>query len=58
MNKFHFIFDKNKKSLNFKKKLYKNFKNFPPLKSDCIIVLGGDGFMFLSKILAIKKRLS
>ena len=45
MNKFHFIFDKNKKSLNFKKKLYKNFKNFPPLKSDCIIVLGGDGFM-------------
>ena len=45
MSKLHFIFDKNKKSLNFKKKLIKKFKNFSPGKSDCIVVFGGDGFM-------------
>ena len=45
MNKFHFVFDKNKKSQNFKKKLSKIFKNFSPLKSSCIVVFGGDGFM-------------
>ena len=45
MSKFHFIFDKNKKSQNFKKKLSKIFKNFSPLKSSCIVVFGGDGFM-------------
>ncbi len=45
MNKFHFIFDRNKKSLNFKKRLYKRFKNFSPAKSNCIIIFGGDGFM-------------
>ncbi len=45
MKKLHFIFDKNKKSQKFKKKLYKNLKSFPPSKSDCILVFGGDGFM-------------
>ncbi len=45
MSKFHFIFDRNKKSLNFKKRLLKKFKNFSPLKSDYIIIFGGDGFM-------------
>ena len=45
MNKFHFIFDRNKKSLNFKKKLSKKFKNFSPVNSNCIVVFGGDGFM-------------
>ena len=45
MNKFHFIFDRNKKSLNFKKKLSKKFKNFSPVSSNCIVVFGGDGFM-------------
>ena len=45
MNKFHFIFDKNKKSQNYKKKLLKKFKNFSPSKSTCILVFGGDGFM-------------
>ncbi len=45
MNKFHFIFDKNKKSQNFKKKLSTKFKNFSPSKSSCIVVFGGDGFM-------------
>ena len=45
MKKFHFIFDKNKKAQNFKKKLSKKFKNYSPSKSSCIIVFGGDGFM-------------
>ena len=46
MNKFHFVFDKNKKSQNFKKRLFKKFKNFTPLRSSCIVVFfGGDGFM-------------
>ena len=45
MSKFHFIFDKNKKSQDFKKKLLKKFKNFSPLKSSIIVVFGGDGFM-------------
>ena len=45
MNKLHFIFDKNKKSQKFKKKLSKKFKNYSPSKSDCIVVFGGDGFM-------------
>ena len=45
MKKFHFIFDKNKKSQNFKKKLSKKFKNFSPLKASSIVVFGGDGFM-------------
>ena len=45
MKKLHFIFDKNKKSQNFKKKLSKKFKNYSPLKSSVIVVFGGDGFM-------------
>ena len=45
MNKFHFIFDKNRKSQNYKKKLSKRFKNYSPLKSSTIVVFGGDGFM-------------
>ncbi len=45
MNKFHFIFDKNKKSQKFKKKLTQKFRNFSPHKSLAIIVFGGDGFM-------------
>ena len=45
MNKFHFIFDRNKKSLSFKKKLSKDFKNSSPVNSNCIVVFGGDGFM-------------
>ena len=45
MNKFHFIFDKNKKSQTFKKKLSKKYKNFAPSKSNYIVVFGGDGFM-------------
>ena len=57
MNKFHFIFDKNKKSQNFKRKLYKKFKNFSPGKSTCILVFGGDGFMLknLKKFFKLNK---
>ena len=45
MKKYHFIFDKNKKAQNFKKKLLKKFKNYSPSKSSSIIIFGGDGFM-------------
>ena len=57
MKKFHFIFDKNIKSQAFKKKLSKNFKNYSPLKSSCIIIFGGDGFMLknLKKFYKYKK---
>ncbi len=45
MNKFFFIFDKNKKAQFLKKKLLKRFKNSSIQKSKVIIVCGGDGFM-------------
>ncbi len=57
MKKFHFIFDKNKKSQILKKRILKKYKNFSPLKSSCIVVLGGDGFMLknLKKFYKYKK---
>ena len=45
MDKFHFVFDNNKRSQNFKKKLLKKFKNISASKSSFIVVFGGDGFM-------------
>ena len=45
MKKYHFIFDNLKKNLSLKKKFLKKYKNYPPSKSDLIIVFGGDGFM-------------
>jgi|TARA_B100001540_G_scaffold297541_1_gene300277 NAD+ kinase len=48
MKKYHFIFDKNKKAQNYKRKLSKKFKNYSPFKSSTIIVFGGDGFMLKS----------
>tara|TARA_B100001142_G_C14087224_1_gene559826 strand:- start:1 stop:771 length:771 start_codon:yes stop_codon:yes gene_type:complete len=39
------IFDKNKKSLRIKTFLLKNFKKIKTIKSNLIIVIGGDGFM-------------
>ncbi len=45
MKKYHFIFDKNYKAQNFRKKLSKKFKNYSPSKSSCIVIFGGDGFM-------------
>jgi NAD+ kinase len=45
MNKPLIIFDKNKKSLNIKKKVNKIINKHKLNKSDLVIVIGGDGFM-------------
>ncbi len=45
MNKYHFIFDKTKKSLEFKNKFLKRYKSYNPTICKAIIVFGGDGFM-------------
>jgi len=46
MKKLHFTFDKlTKKAQNLKKIILKKYKNYSPVKSDCIVVAGGDGFM-------------
>ena len=45
MNKPLIIFDKNKKSLNIKKKVNKIINKQKLNKSDIVIVIGGDGFM-------------
>tara|TARA_B100001769_G_scaffold190948_1_gene151741 strand:- start:230 stop:1000 length:771 start_codon:yes stop_codon:yes gene_type:complete len=45
MIKPHIVFDKNNFSIRIKNFLYKNFKNYSVLKSNLIIVIGGDGFM-------------
>ena len=45
MTKFHFIFDKTKKSQKVKEIFLKKFKNYSAKKSDYILVGGGDGFM-------------
>jgi len=45
VEKIHFEIDKNIKIKNFGRKIFKKYKNFPPLKSNVIVVIGGDGFM-------------
>ncbi len=57
MKKFHFVYDKTKKSENLKKILSKKYKNTNPKKADFIIVAGGDGFMLtiLKKYYNLKK---
>ena len=45
MIKPHTIFDKNSLSLKVKNFLYKKMKHYSVLKSNLIIVIGGDGFM-------------
>ena len=45
MIKPHIIYDKNNLSLKIKNFLYKKIKNYSVLKSNLIIVIGGDGFM-------------
>ena len=45
MKKIQIISDKNSKSQNIKNLLIKIFNKFKPLKSNIIIVVGGDGFM-------------
>ena len=56
MNKYHFIFDKTKRSQKLKK-FFKKYKNFSPKKCNIIIVAGGDGFMLrvLKKYYKLKK---
>ena len=57
MKKFHFVYDKTKKSQNLKKILSKRYKNYSSLVSECIVVAGGDGFMLntLKKYYRLKK---
>jgi len=45
MNKYHFIFDKTKKSKKLRKNFLIKYKNYPPILAKIIVVLGGDGFM-------------
>ena len=45
IKKIHFVIDKTDKAKIFKKTLAKNYKNYSPLKSNVIVVVGGDGFM-------------
>ena len=57
IKKFHFAFDKTKKSQDLKKKISKLYRNYNSSKADCIVVAGGDGFMLntLKKYLSSKK---
>jgi len=54
MSKFLIISDKNKKSLKIKSFLLKKIKSYYPIKSNLIIVIGGDGFMLQT----LKKNIS
>jgi len=56
MNKFSIISDKNKKSQKIKSFILKNIKKNKFLKSNLVIVIGGDGFML--KILKKNKKTS
>ncbi len=58
MIKFHFEFDKTKKSQSLKKILLRKYKNYSPIKSECIVVAGGDGFMLhtLKKYFKLNKK--
>ena len=48
LKKIHFAIDKTNKTIQSKKILLKRYKNYSPLKSDVIVVVGGDGFMLQS----------
>jgi len=57
MIKPHIVFDKNEFSIRIKNFLFKNINNHSVLKSNLIIVIGGDGFMLqtLKKFHKFKK---
>jgi NAD+ kinase len=57
MIKFHFTFDKTKRSQSLKNKILKTHVNNSPMNADVIIVAGGDGFMLhsLKKYVKFKK---
>jgi len=44
MYKYHFIFDKTKRSQKLKRS-FKKYKNYPIKRSNLVVVAGGDGFM-------------
>ena len=45
IKKIHFVIDSTNRAKSFGKKIFNKYKNYPPKKSDVIVVLGGDGFM-------------
>ena len=45
VDKIHFVIDSTAKAKPFKKIIFKKYINYPILRSDVIVVLGGDGFM-------------
>mgnify|MGYP001320719214 FL=1 len=48
IKKIHFVIDKTSKASKAKKIIFKKYKNYPPNKSNVIVVVGGDGFMLQS----------
>ena len=48
IRKIHFVIDKTPKASQAKKIIFKKYKNYPPNKSNVIVVVGGDGFMLQS----------
>ena len=48
IKKIHFVIDKTPKASQAKKIIFKKYKNYPPNKSNVIVVVGGDGFMLQS----------
>ena len=45
IKKIHFVIDNTDKTRTLRKKIFREYKNFLPNKSDVIVVVGGDGFM-------------
>ncbi len=45
IKKIHFVIDKTDKAAKAKKNIFKKYKNYPPNKSNVVVVIGGDGFM-------------
>jgi len=46
--KIHFVIDKTIKDRNLNKFSFKKYKNYTAIKSNVIVVIGGDGFMLQS----------
>lgn len=46
--KLHFLFSRNKKAQEAKRKIKRYYKNYSAIKSDVYVVCGGDGFMLRS----------
>jgi len=48
VKKIHFVIDNTLKAIKAKKIILKKYINYPPKKSNVIVVIGGDGFMLQS----------